>query len=53
MTKTQQQQIEDAIVIAIEDDRMTKEEMMRYITETYKVSPVFVLNAYQEMYEED
>lgn len=53
MTKTQQQQIEDAIVIAVEDDGMSKEEVLKYITKMYTVSPAFVLNAYREMYEEE
>ena len=50
MTKSQQHQIEDAIVVCIEDENMTKEEMLKYITETYDASPIFVLNAYNEMY---
>ena len=53
MTKSQQHQIEDAIVICIEDHKMSKEEMLKYIIETYQVSKVFVLNAYEEMYGEE
>jgi hypothetical protein len=53
MTKTQAQQVEDAIVICIEDHNMNQEQMLKYITDTYKVSPVFVLNAYKEMYEDE
>lgn len=53
MTKTQANQVEDAIVSCIEDEGMTKEQMLKYITETYKVSPTFVMNAYTEMYEEE
>lgn len=53
MTRSQSQLVEDAIVVAIEDEGMSKEEMLKYITETYKVSPTFVLNAYAEMYEDD
>lgn len=53
MTKSQAQQVEDSIVTCIEDDDMTKEEMLKFIVETHKVSPAFVLNAYVEMYEGD
>lgn len=53
MTKSLSNQIEDAIVTCIEDENMSKEEMLLCVTETYKVSKAFVLNAYQEMYEEE
>lgn len=50
MTKEEMKHVEDAIVSAIEDQDMTKEEMLQYVTSQYKASPIMVMKMYEEMY---
>ena len=50
MTKELYFEIEDAIVDCIEEESMAKEQMIKYITETYNVSSEFVRRCYEEMY---